>query len=296
MIEIYTLTASSSSSSSSSNGTKNKSDELDASSFDLRSARSKRIELCTSVVAKLSPIQHFSRLLTPLPLLLFPALTPTSALSLKKEASWEIPEEEEVRSSRRGWTNSTQTKEKFLGGKYEKDGWTSHDDESNAPMLLHFIFFFFFFFFRAILPLKFIFIFFTSNKNPFRHEGWKKKIWAADFVLEKSKRRTIFSKHGQTVGQPIVDFSEALTYSPMPYRGFPLPSFIFFFAIPPTSCGFILPGPPWIWRLIRLYWTVSTGRAPPSKLMGFPLVPSFPFLCVYIPTFLPSFLPSFARA
>lgn len=65
-------------------------------------------------------------------------------------------------------------KKKFLGGKYEKDGWTSHDDESNAPMLLHFIFFFFFFFFRAILPLKFIFIFFTSNKNPFRHEGWKK--------------------------------------------------------------------------------------------------------------------------
>jgi hypothetical protein len=137
----------------------------------------------------------------------------------------------------------------------------------------------------SLLPTKILFV---------MKDG--KKIWAADFVLEKSNRRTLFSKHGQTVGQPIVDFSEALTYSPMPYRGFPLPSFIFFFAIPPTSCGFILPGPPWIWRLIRLYWTVSTGRAPPSKLMGFPLVPSFPFLCVYIPTFLPSFLPSFARA
>lgn len=187
-------------------------------------------------------------------------------------------------------------KKSFWGGEIRKrwmDQSRRWKQRTNASPL--YFFFFFFFFFRAILPLKFIFIFFTSNKNPFRHEGWK-KIWAADFVLEKSNRRTLFSKHGQTVGQPIVDFSEALTYSPMPYRGFPLPSFIFFFAIPPTSCGFILPGPPWIWRLIRLYWTVSTGRAPPSKLMGFPLVPSFPFLCVYIPTFLPSFLPSPVRS
>ncbi len=60
VIEIYTL----SDSSSGGGKKKKKGDELDASSFDRRSARSKRIELCISVVAKLSPIQHFSRLLT----------------------------------------------------------------------------------------------------------------------------------------------------------------------------------------------------------------------------------------
>ncbi len=79
VIEIYTLSASSSS------GGKKISDELDASSFDRRSARrSKRIELCTSVVAKLSPIQHFSRLLTSPPP---SALTPTLSKKKRKKAS-----------------------------------------------------------------------------------------------------------------------------------------------------------------------------------------------------------------
>lgn len=296
MIEIYTLTASSSSSSSSSNGTKNKSDELDASSFDLRSARSKRIELCTSVVAKLSPIQHFSRLLTPLPLLLFPALTPTSALSLKKEASWEIPEEEEVRSSRRGWTNSTQTKEKFLGGNTKKmDGPVTTMKATHQCFSTLFFFSSSFsseryypwnLFLFSLLPTKILFV---------MKDG--KQIWAADFVLGKVKRRTIFSKHGQTVG--LCRFfggtnlqSDALSWisSAVIYILLCNPSHILWFhsswaALNLTSHSSLLN---------RFY-----GSCAPLQVDGISFSSFFSIsLCIhpYIHSFLPSFLPSPVRS
>lgn len=97
--------------------------------FDRRSGATEGIELCTSAVAKLSPIQHFQFAFLTTSFLVFYFLPFFVGRHFEKKKN-------DLRFKKRVRRGGLDELEGSCKEKKWKDGWSSQDDESNAPLPL----------------------------------------------------------------------------------------------------------------------------------------------------------------